>query len=83
LNLIQQNNEVVNIAIHGQNSYDVSRRNTNIEILKQLLENEYPNSNLIIEKNKYGDTIDISIVFPNIEIATHFKLTYMLINNRI
>jgi negative regulator of genetic competence, sporulation and motility len=78
--VIVQNNELVHIAINGQANSDVSRREMGLEILKQLLDDDYPDSNLTTKQNKYGDTIDITIQFQNIEDATQFKLTYMLAN---
>ena len=80
MNVIVQNHEVVHIAIHGQTNSDVSRRHMGLEILKQLLTNDYPDANLSFAQNKYGDMIDITILFPNVEEATQFKLTYMLAN---
>ena len=79
MDVIIQNNEVVQIAVRGLKQSDISRRYMGLEILKQLLD-DYPGSDLSLKQNKYGDMIDITIQFPNIEDATQFKLTYMLVN---
>jgi hypothetical protein len=79
MDVIVQNNEVVQIAVRGLKQSDISRRYMGLEILKQLLD-DYPGSDLSFNQNKYGDMIDITIQFPNIEDATQFKLTYMLVN---
>jgi hypothetical protein len=80
MGVIVQNNEIVHIAIHGQKESDISRRNMGLEILRQLLDNDYPGADLAFKQNKYGDVVDITIQFQNIEDATQFKLTYMLAN---
>ena len=47
-----------------------------LTILGQLLDITYTNAKLIVERDKYGDLIDVNIQFDNVEDATHFKLTH-------
>lgn len=78
MNVIIQGNEVIHLSIHGHTDSDNSRRKTALEILKQLLADEYPTATLKINQNMYGDTFEVILSFSNAEEATQFKLTYLM-----
>jgi hypothetical protein len=46
-------------------------------MLEQMIDVDYENAELVIEKDKYGTITHTYVVFDSIEDATHFRLKYM------
>ena len=67
--------EFVHISV--KNKWDTPEQEVALTMLGQLLDITYINAELIVERDRYGDLIDVNVRFDNVEDATHFKLTHV------
>jgi len=75
VNAIVQHDQVVHIVSNPQKYY--IDQQIWVTMLEQMIDVDYENAELVIEKDKYGTITHTYVVFDSIEDATHFRLKYM------
>ena len=61
---------------------DTPEQELALKMLEQMLDTTYSNAELTIERDQYGDLVDVKIQFANLEDETHFKLSHLWIRTQ-
>lgn len=74
MNEIIQRNEVVHIIVPKLKRTPSADQEMAITMLSHILDINYTDAKLIVNRDKYNEITSINIQFNDVEDATHFKL---------